>query len=98
MHVAYRERDAAIGEKQDVVPVTADLGMGARGAVSEGDARPGDLRHGLREEAALERERRVALFAVEPRVVQSHCCVCSDARHESLVDSIETILLGVTEK
>ena len=68
--VADADRDAAVGQRERVVPVAAHLEMRHRGAVGGRDlvARVGRQR--AREQALLQRARDVALELVEPHALE----------------------------
>ncbi len=69
--VADDEGDAGAGERDDVVPVAADAGLGAGGQVAGGDVHGGGAGEVMGEEAVLEGEGGGALAGVAAGVVEA---------------------------
>lgn len=67
--VAHGQAHAAVGEGEDVVPVAAHLRPVQRGDVGGGDVQPWHGRQ-VRQQAPLQRQRRLALALVEADVVE----------------------------
>ena len=64
-HVAHREHDAVLGDREHVVPVAADLGALDAGLVARRRLEPGEVGQRPGHEAALQLLRDVALRRVE---------------------------------
>ena len=81
--VADDEPEPAVGERQRVEPVAADVDRGRAGEVERGDAYALHRRHGLREDAPLQRLRDDALALVAPRAVEREAALRDDGLEEA---------------
>ena len=70
-HVAHHEPHAAPGNRDHVVPVAADLGLGRGGQVAGRHGQPRKLGQALRQQAALKGLRDAVLALVHARVVEA---------------------------